>query len=295
MLDPQTKLIAIVGPTASGKTALANRLGARFNGEIVCADSRTIYRGMDIGTAKPTVAEQAAVPHHLLDVIEPDQALSAAEFKYLAEAAITDIASRGRVPFLVGGSGLYAYGVIYDYRFPAGLANVLREELNAASLPDLVARLEREDPEIAEQIDLKNRRRVVRALETVGQPRVKTAELPPNILLLGLHPSEMTLNTQIIQRTKTMIQIGLVDEVRGLAAKYSTDIEALKSPGYAEILSYLAGDISLEQTEELINLHTRQLVKRQLTWYRRNPEIRWIDDPTQAESAVAEFLASERV
>jgi len=291
MIDPSTKLIAICGPTASGKSELAIQLAEEFNGEIVCADSRTIYRGMDIGTAKPTVEDQRRVPHHLLDIINPDVQLSAGEFKRQAEAAIADIVARGKVPFLVGGSGLYLYGVVYDYQFPAGPANDLRAELEVKSLEELVERLQQGDPELAAAIDLKNRRRVVRALETMGQPRVKQPHLPDSILLLGLRPKEAILNTNITQRTERMFQIGLVDEARNLAEKYGPNCPALASPGYAEILPYLGGEIDHGQMRELINLHTRQLVKRQLTWYRRNGEIKWLEDPAEAGKLVSSFLA----
>ena len=290
MIDPAIRLIAICGPTASGKSELALNLAEQFNGEIVCADSRTIYRGMDIGTAKPTFADQQRVPHHLLDIIDPNKTLSAGEFKRLAEEAISSIAARGKVPFLVGGSGLYLYGVVYDYQFPAGPDNELRRELETKSLAELVAQLEEEDPELANQIDLRNRRRVVRALETMGQPRLKQPHLPVNILLLGLRHEEASLNKNITQRTKHMFQIGLVKEVEELAAKYGQNRPALASPGYAETLSYSVGDIDLVDTEQLINVHTRQLVKRQLTWYRRNPEIRWLEDGSAAHALVADFL-----
>ena len=291
MINKKTKLIAIVGPTASGKTALAIRLAERFNGEIICADSRTIYKGMDIGTAKPSAEERARIPHHLLDLIEPNETLSAAEFKRLAEEAIAGITKCSKVPFLVGGSGLYAYGVIYDYQFPAGPANNLRSELQDIELPALVERLQQQDPEAAESIDLQNRRRVIRALETIGQPRQKAQRLSPNILLLGLNPQKEALDTRVTQRTHAMFQIGLIDEVRRLTEQYGVDIESLKSPGYAEIVQYLAGEIDEAEAKRLIELHTRQLVKRQLTWYRRNPEIQWLDDSDDVESQVAAFLS----
>jgi tRNA dimethylallyltransferase len=292
MLNKNIKLIIIIGPTASGKTQLALELAQQYQGEVICADSRTIYRGMDIGTAKPTAQERALVPHHLLDIAAPNEIFSAQQFKSQATALIGDISSRGRVPFMVGGTGLYAYSVAYDFQFPAGPRTADRAELEQVPLPELVARLEREDPERAAEIDLKNPRRVIRALETMGQPRQKAPALPSNILLLGLRPDMESLNNKIVQRTRTMFQIGLVAEVQKIMAEYGSDLEVLRSPGYAEIIDALAGKSSLVEAELLINLHTRQLVKRQLTWFKRNPDIHWLEDAAAAEPLVRAFLAT---
>jgi tRNA dimethylallyltransferase len=270
--------VALVGPTASGKTDLAIELAEQFGGEIVCADSRTFYRGMDIGTAKPTLAQQARVPHHLLDVANPDDPISAAVFKALACAEIKQISARGQLPFLVGGSGLYAYGVIYDYMFPAGPRSQQRVELERLLLPELVARLEREDPERAAEIDVKNARRVVRALETIGQPRQMALKLSPNVLLLGVRQNSEILDARIEQRTDGMIEMGLLAEVTALVKRYGSDLEVFKSPGYGEIVEYLHGAITFDEARSLICLHTRQLVKRQLTWLKRNHEIQWLPD-----------------
>jgi tRNA dimethylallyltransferase len=283
-------IIAIIGPTASGKSGLALRLAQKYDGEIIAADSRTIYRGMDIGTAKPTLADQAHVAHHQIDLIDPDQSYSAAQFRSAAEAKIKAIVGRGHLPIVVGGTGLYVYGLLYDYHFPAGANNDLRRELEGLPLSELVDRLRREDPETAEQIDLKNPRRVVRAIETVGQTPQSEMRLKSNILLIGLRPPEEQMNKQIAQRTRAMFEAGLIAEVEVLVAKYGPDLEALRSPGYAEIIDFLAGRVDRQQAEELINLHTRQLVRRQLTWFKRNPEIKWFETPAEAEVAVAAFL-----
>ncbi len=291
MIDQNTKLITILGPTASGKTDLALDLAERHNGEIICADSRTIYREMDIGTAKPSAADQARVRHHLLDIRNPDETMSAAEFKELAELAIRDISNRGKVPFLVGGTGLYAYAVIYDYKFPAGPRTNEREKLEQLPLVELVARLLREDPERSTEIDLQNPRRVIRALETVGQPREKATQLPSNALLLALRPSQDELEQRIKLRTGAMLAGGLVDEVKRLVEKYGANLESLRSIDYAEIIDFLAKNISVEKCEELINLHTKQLVKRQLTWLKRNDEIRWLANSSEADVLVEQFLA----
>jgi tRNA dimethylallyltransferase len=265
-------------------------LAKQYNGEIIAADSRTIYRSMDIGTAKPTRHDQTAVPHHLLDVIEPDETYSAAQFKRAAETDIKAIQSRYHLPLVVGGTGLYVYGLLYDYQFPAGADNDLRRELEAVSLASLVERLQQEDPEMAARIDLQNPRRVIRALETVGQPRQSAMRLKSNILLIGLRPSTDQLNKQIAQRTQAMFELGLIAEVETLVAQYGPNLEAFRSPGYAEIIDFLAKRITRQEAEGLINLHTRQLVKRQLTWFKRNPEIRWVETPAEAKREVARFL-----
>jgi tRNA dimethylallyltransferase len=285
-----TPLIAIIGPTASGKSDLAMSVARKHGGEIIAADSRTIYRGMDIGTAKPTVADQAEIPHHLLDLVDPGQPYSAAEFKEAAEGEIKAITARGNLPIVVGGTGLYVYGLVYDYQFPAGADNDLRQELQQLSLSELVARLEREDPEMAEQIDLQNPRRVIRAIETARQPRRSEQHLKDGMLLVGLRPKSDELNKQIIQRTKAMQQIGLASEVAKLVEKYGSNCEAFRSPGYAEMIDYLDHKTTLAEAEDLINLHTRQLARRQLTWFKRNPEIRWFETAAEAEKEIDQFL-----
>lgn len=277
MIHTKNPIIAIVGPTASGKTALAIELAKRHNGEIICADSRTIYREMDIGTAKPTVAEREGVAHHFLDIIEPDQSYSAQQFKLAAEKVIEEIVARGKFPIVVGGTGLYVYALLYDYSFPAGGRTDERASMEVRELADLVAELEQKDLALASEIDLANKRRVIRAIETAGQPRLKAVQLNSNILLMGLRPDATVLDTNITQRTQRMIQIGLVEEVRNIIKKYGSEIEVLRSPGYAEIVDFIANLISLDQATHLISLHTRQLVKRQLTWFKRNSEICWVE------------------
>jgi tRNA dimethylallyltransferase len=292
LMDAHNKLVAIVGPTASGKTALSLNLAKQFDGEIICADSRTIYRDMNIGTAKPTKAEQSLVPHHLLDLILPDMSFSAQEFQQAAKIEISAMYGRHRVPFLVGGSGLYAYSVVYDYSFPAGAQSPLRAYLESLPLAQLVAKLTAEDLDKASEIDLHNPRRVIRALETAGQPRPHKSQLPSSVLLLGLKTNNEQLNQKIAQRTRSMIQIGLVAEVEKLVNLYGTSCDALRSPGYSEIIDYLSGKFTLDEAEKLINLHTLQLVKKQHTWYRRNKDIRWLERPEDASGIVSTFLGS---
>lgn len=271
------RLIAIVGPTASGKSELAMRIAREYEAEIVCADSRTIYKGMDIGTAKPSHQDQAEIRHHLLDVLEPNQPFSAAEFKELALAAIQDIQNRGKLPILVGGSGLYVYAVAYDYQFPAGARTDERAELEKLPLPALVRRLHELDADAAERVDLNNPRRVIRAIETAGQPRTQ-ATLRPDTLIIGLNPSIDKLEQRIAQRTEWMLGNGLIEEAIRLRAQFG-NCESLNTVGYRETS---AADI---------NLHTRQLVKRQITWFKRNPDIEWFEDTLSALPAVREWMA----
>ena len=290
MIDTKNAIIAIVGPTASGKSALAIELAKRHNGEIICADSRTIYRGMDIGTAKPSEDEREGIPHYFLDIVEPNEAYSAQEFKTAAEIIIEDIVGRGKMPIIVGGTGLYVYALLYDYSFPAGARTVDRVAMEARDLADLVDELMQKDPHLAGDIDLANKRRVIRAIETAGIPRHKSERLRPNILLLGLRPEMEVLHTNITQRTLRMLQIGLVDEVRKMVEIYGPFTEALRSPGYAEIIEFLANRVSLEEAGDLISLHTRQLVKRQLTWFKRNDEIRWVEKASDGLDVCSSWL-----
>jgi len=281
MVTPR-KLIAIVGPTASGKTGLALQLAQKVPAEIICADSRTIYKRMDIGTAKPSVEEQGGVPHHMLDILNPDQPYSASEFKDDAGLLIQDIGSRNKLPVVVGGTGLYVTALLYDYEFPAGADNTLRKALELKELTELQDELRQRDPEAFRTVDTKNKRRVIRAIETIGQPRSRNKQLPENCLLVGLNPPMEELEKRIQKRTKQMLSEGLVSEVKKLLNNYGKAAEPLQTVGYREVIEYIEGRHTLEETERLINLHTRQLAKRQLTWFKRNKDIVWFHNTEQA-------------
>jgi tRNA dimethylallyltransferase len=245
---------------------------------------------MDIGTAKPSESDRRRVQHHLLDTSEPGQTVSAAEYKLWAQAAIRSVEARGHLSLLVGGSGLYVYSVLYDFQFPAGPRTQQRARLESQSLESLVGQLQQLDPERAGEIDLLNKRRVVRALETLGQPRQKRLSLGKDVLLLGLRLPTAQLERNIERRTTAMLKAGLVEEVRGLVRRYGNQLEVFRSPGYAEVIDYLDDKISLPETEQLINLHTRQLARRQITWFKRNPEIIWLEQPDEAQALVQRFL-----
>jgi tRNA dimethylallyltransferase len=280
-------LVVIVGETGSGKSALAMELAERFNGEIICADSRTVYKGMDIGTAKPSAADQAKIPHHLLDVVRPDQSFTAAEFKRLATKAIADIHDRGRLPIMVGGTGLYIDSVIFDYDFRPPADPERRAELQKLSIEQLQAQLE------AEGIPLprneRNPRHLVRALETGGVPANKQALLPWT-LVIGLQVDREELRRRITARVEEMVRAGFVMEVKQLVQKYGEDIEALQAPGYKAFRQYLQGDISPEEARALFIKNDLALAKRQRTWFRRNKSIQWVDDPSTAVELTTTFL-----
>lgn len=292
-------LLALVGPTAVGKTALSLELAEALDGEIVSADSRQIYRHMDIGTAKPTPAERARVPHHLIDVVDPDQPLTLAEYQRLAYAAIADIHRRGRLPLLVGGTGLYVRAVLEGLRIPAAppdaaLRARLEEEAAAAGAAALHARLAALDPAAAARIDPRNVRRVIRALEvclSTGRPisEQQEAEPPPyRVLRLGLTRPRPELYARIDARVDAMIAAGLVDEVRELLARdYSPHLPALSGLGYRQIIRYLAGELSLEDAVQEIKRKTRRFVHQQQTWFRPDdPRIRWCDLSTTSPAQI---------
>ena len=284
-----SKLVAIVGPTASGKSELGMQIARQFRGEIICADSRTIYKGMNIGTAKPSKADQSEISHHLLDLIEPGQNYSAAEFKAAALQAISEIDSRGHLPIIVGGSGLYAYAVLYDYQFPAGPPNQLRDQLQQLPGDQLVEKLKAVDPEAVEMIDLKNPRRVIRAIETAGLPKTHS-QLMPAALLVGLRPNIETLRQRITQRVDAMVEAGFIDEVKVVIKRHGWENEATTSIGYRAFRDYIEGSLSLNDAKDAFARGDLALAKRQLTWFKRNPDINWFEDVPTAERFIVSQL-----
>ncbi|MDB5179006.1 MAG: tRNA dimethylallyltransferase [Patescibacteria group bacterium] len=291
MKAAEPRLIAIVGTTASGKTDLALDLAERFNGEIVCADSRTIYRGMDIGTAKPTAGERARVPHHLLDVVDPGERLSAAAFKTLAEAAIADIVARGKLPFLVGGSGLYVDAVLFDYQFPAEAEPERRAQLEAMSDEELLELLAAEDAAAYERVDLANRRRVIRAVETAGQGRGRRQAVRPGVLVLGLALNKEIIQFRVEQRVQKMLGRGFTEEVRHIGVTYGWDSAALDVIGYRAFKDVVLGTKSAAEGVADFVRGDMALMKKQQTWFKRNPAIQWLEDVDEADKLVREFLA----
>lgn len=284
-----TKVIAIVGPTASGKSALAMKLAQKYNGEIVCADSRTVYRYMDIGTAKPTAEDMLQISHHLVNIKDPGEPFSAAEFKGLALAAIEDIGSRGRVAFLVGGTGLYVDSVLYDYQFPTGADISEREELSRLSLGHLVRRLNEIDPSLAQTIDTQNPRRVIRAIETAGQKKTKQA-LRKDTLVLGMLVDKKVLQNKISARVTDMLAQGFLAEVQKIGEKFGFESEALTGIGYRAFRDVVKGTKTPDEAAAEFIKGDLNLAKRQMTWFKRNPDIQWISSLPEAETLVKDFL-----
>ena len=295
-------LVVIVGPTAVGKTDLSVHLAQAVSGEVVSADSRQVYRGMDIGTAKATREEQGRAPHHLIDVVDPDQTLGLAQFQELATAAIAGITARGRVPFLVGGTGQYVMAVVEGWKVPRVPPDeVLRRELYRQAEEEgaeaLHTRLRALDPDAAGRIDARNVRRVVRALEVcllTGEPiSEQQGKSPPpyRILILGLSLPRAELYRRIDDRVERMIDARLEDEVRGLvAAGYGFDLPAMSGVGYGQFEPYLAGEATLDNVVSEIKRATRRFVRHQANWFRPGDErIHWLEadgNPHQAALAL---------
>jgi len=293
----------IVGPTGAGKSSLAMAVAERSNCEIVNADSRQFYRGMDLGTAKPSPEDQARVPHHLIDVRNPDESLDVAEFAQLARAAIGLIASRGRNPLVVGGSGLYLRVIRGGiFRGPAASPEIrdrfakIAAETGVAQLHQTLREI---DPEAANRIGVNDLYRIVRALEvfeltgetiSAHQLRHRFADNGYDTLTVGVEVDRKKLYEAIDTRFDAMVAAGLVEEVRALVtAGYSPGKPPLSTIGYKQIAAYLRGEIALHDAIAQAKQESRRLAKRQLTWFRREPEIVWLDPERSAQDALASF------
>lgn len=279
-------MVAVVGPTASGKSSLALSLARELDGELVSADSAQVYRGADIGTAKPTREERAEVPHHLLDLCELDEFFSVADFQTKARAAIADIVARGKLAILVGGTGLYLRALVRGYTLPeeATPDPALREELNQTPLSELLAELERVDPAGFARVDRQNPRRVVRAVEVFRQTGIpfsanyQTRDSGLDVLWLGLRWPQERLDERIGLRTREMLEAGFLEEVRKLAEKgYGPSLRRLKLIGYPEMLDVVERGVSLEEAVAQLERSTRRYARRQLKWFRREKDIHWLD------------------
>lgn len=283
-----SKLIVIVGETASGKSSLGLKVAQNFNGEIIATDSWTVRQEVNIGTAKPSEKEQELVPHHLLDVVEPCGDFTASVFKDLATEAIKDIESRGRLPIMVGGTGLYIDGVIFDFNFLPEGDREAREELNDMTAEELVELAQTEGLDTSE-IDTRNKRRIIRLIETKGAIPTRQP-LRPNTLLVGLQPDREELKSRITQRVERMIKSGLEEEVKTLSDRYGWECEALKGIGYIEWKEYFEGEQDFATIKQRIIKSTIDLAKRQRTWFKRNPHINWFNDPKKAHQFIASNL-----
>ena len=291
------KIIIILGPTASGKTDLGLALAKKFNGEIVSADSRQIYKQMDIGTAKPD--KKYGIPHHLMDITDPGEDFSLADFKAGAVKAINDIVSRKKLPIVVGGTGLYIQALVDNLDIPKIAPSArLRKELSRKSPAELAALLQKIDPATAGKIDLKNPRRVLRALEVFilsGQSFIDQqikSQLLFEVLQIGLNPGAPELENRINARVDRQIKDGLVEETKKLAEKYSWDLPSMSGIGYRQIGFYLRGEATLDEAVAILKRDTRRYAKRQMTWFKRDKRIVWIKntDVALAEKMVKDFL-----
>ena len=293
--DPRPgPVLALVGPTAAGKTELALAVAERFGAEVVSADAMLVYRGMDIGTAKPTPEERARVPHHLVDLVDQGEEFSVARFQPLARAAISEVLGRGRVPLLVGGSGLYFQAVVDDFVFPPTDRAVrarLEAEAAAVGLPELYRRLAAADPSAAARIQPGNLRRTVRALEVMeltGRTfsSFRAALDAPvsryRLTVLGLDPGAELLRARVAERVAAMAEAGLVEEVRRLAER-PLSRTARQALGYKELLDAMEQGTPIPEALEAVVRRTRAYARRQLAWFRRDPRVRWSTLPPGPE------------
>ncbi len=302
--EEKTRLVIVQGPTASGKSALALELAERIGGEIVNADSMQVYRGMDIGTAKPSQEERRRVPHHLYDIVDPNVNFTAADFREHASRAITEIERRGKRIILVGGTGLYirilTQGLVDS---PGGDDNIRREledQAHSEGLESLHRRLAAVDPVAAARLHPNDGVRIVRALEVfllTGRPlsafqeEHHFADEPYRCLKIGISVERELLYRRVEERVDRMIAEGFVEEVKGLlSAGYPATLKAMGSIGYREICAHLAGEFSFDEAVRLIKQNTRQYAKRQMTWFRRDSEIIWVEYPGKFDSILSTVM-----
>ncbi|MHC1784554.1 MAG: tRNA (adenosine(37)-N6)-dimethylallyltransferase MiaA [Anaerolineaceae bacterium] len=297
------RIIAIVGPTAVGKTNLSLYLAGKLDGEIISTDSRLFYRGMDIGTAKPSTEEQGRYPHHLIDIADPDQPLSLSVFQQMAYDAIRDIQARGRVPILVGGTGQYVWSVLHGWEIPAQepdprLRQALEKWAGEIGAEAIHQRLCRLDPLAAERIQYQNVRRTVRALEVIlgtgrsfsVQSRRKENRFPA--VIIGISVPRDELYQKIDQRIEEMFRRDFIAEVeRLLAAGYTSDLSTMSAIGYREVIWYLRGQMTLDEVKVLMKRKTREFVRRQANWFKSvDVEIKWFDYSPGFEKGVLDLI-----
>lgn len=296
-----SSLVAIVGPTAIGKSSLALELGRTFGGEIINADSRQVYRYMDIGTAKPTLEERAVVPHHLIDIVNPDQDFSLALYQSKVRKMIDDIQKRRKPALLVGGSGLYVWAILEGWRIPAVPPDhVMRQELEARAqskgVKALYEELKQLDPDAAERIDPRNIRRLIRAIEVSrqGKPfsRLQGKEPFVNSLVIGLTTDRTDLYQRIDARVDSMMEKGLLTEVEGLITKgYGFDLPSMSGLGYKQLGMFLQGEIDLPTAIQQIKGNTHRFARHQYNWFRLQDErIHWFDIRKEIKQAVQDLI-----
>lgn len=298
------KVIVIIGPTSVGKTSISIDIAKQFNGEVINGDSTQVYRNLNIGTAKITEEEKEGVVHHLMDILEPNENFSVADFQHLVRKKITEINKRGKVPIIVGGTGLYVQAVLFDYEFSEATSNEkLREELERFVIENgndvLHERLATIDPVSAQNIHVNNVRRVIRAIEVYEDTGIpfseyilkQKKEMLYDATIIGLTMDREKLYERINLRTDLMMRSGLLKEVEGLYEYLPRECQSLHSIGYRELYDYIEGKLSLEDSIEVIKQHTRRYAKRQLTWFRNKLDVNWFDVTTgNRKEDIFEFL-----
>lgn len=266
-------LLVICGPTASGKSELALKLAIRFGGEIICADSRTVYKGMDIGTAKPSRDDQVLVPYHLLDVVNPGELFTAYDFKQQATTAIKAIRQKNKLPLVVGGTGLYIDGLIFDYQFPPKLSPERYESLNTLSLEQLYKYCNNNSINLPQSNH--NKRHIISAIRQHWYPIKRKKVITSNVIVVGIATERELLRQRIAKRAEHIFSHGVVREAKKLGKMYGWNNESMTANIYPIIHSYTKGELTLEEAEEKSAIIDWQLAKRQLTWLKRNPYIKW--------------------
>ena len=278
----KNKVIAVVGPTASGKTSYAVELAQKIDGEIVSADSRLVYKGFDIGTAKPDKNERGGIPHHMIDIVEPEVDYSAGLYAKDAKKCIDSVLSRGKIPLVAGGTGLYFRVLLENYDLPATVPNLeLRKQLSKMEFSDLIKILNELDSDAAALVNENDRRRAIRFIEIIKQTNLPLAqargfkENEYDVEWIGLNFPREELYDRINRRVDLMIEKGLVEETKKLLKKHGRIPNIVDTIGYREMILYLDGLLSLEDAVDKLKQNTRNYAKRQLTWFRKNPDIKW--------------------
>ncbi len=284
------QLIVIVGPTASGKSELAIKVAQAFNGEIISADSRTIYKNLDIGTAKPTMMERAGIVHYGFDLVEPDKTFSAAKFQQIAKGWIADIQSRGKLPIMVGGTGLYIDSILFNYEFGAPANIKLRSQLEKMNIEELWSYCKSHNIELPE--NKKNKRYVVRAIEQKGINKRRKNYSQNHIFTIGINPGREILQQRIYERAVKILTNNVVTEATIVAKNYGWQAPALNGNIYPIVHRIMQGQLTKQEAIEESRTKDWHLAKRQLTWLKRNPAINWYTSIDQGYQAIKEYLSN---
>ncbi|WP_212963230.1 tRNA (adenosine(37)-N6)-dimethylallyltransferase MiaA [Siminovitchia fordii] len=310
-LNDKEKLIVLVGPTAVGKTKTSIEIAKAFNAEIISGDSMQVYKGMDIGTAKIRPEEMQGIPHHLLDIRDPRESFSVAEFQAVVRKKIDEITARGSIPFIVGGTGLYVQSVLYDYRFTEmegdpSFKYELEQRAAAGESAELYKELQAVDPDSAVDIHPNNVKRVIRALEIhhltgikkSEQSKAENKDLLYDTALIGLNMNREKLYKRINKRVDLMMEEGLLEEARYFYDNGIREVQSVQAIGYKELYEYFAGNLTLDAAVELLKKNTRRYAKRQFTWFRNKMDVTWFDMTDEGEhlnkiEQIIDFIAGK--